>query len=173
MKLLKIILIVFQRTVNNVYCINVMLLSRVKCLFLVGSTVAFFGRLDSNLANIGDNHVIPFEEVVSDTHSAFNGQTGVFTCPESGYYYFVVSLLAYPDAHVEAEIKLNGNGIVEVYARGVQANNQVGVFDHGTSGGVLYCNVNDKVWVQVNGDAHHGSGNILYYHYTSFSGFKI
>lgn len=126
--------------------------------------------MNESLTNLGDNQMIPFPDVRTDTHSAFHGPTGLFTCPESGYYYFVVSLLAFRDADVSAAIVVNNYWVVALYAKGSPTNEAA---DHGTSGGVVYLHANDRVWVRINQIFHHGTGKMLAKDYSTFSGFKI
>ena len=46
-------------------------------------------RYNTNTARaVSDTTAIIFEDLVYDTHNAYNTSTGVFTCPQTGYYRF-------------------------------------------------------------------------------------
>jgi hypothetical protein len=52
--------------------------------------------------------VIPFEMVTTNEGNAFDGNKGVFTCPESGLYLFVWNIMVDSGHGTQAKFIVNG-----------------------------------------------------------------
>ncbi|KAL3882720.1 hypothetical protein ACJMK2_029032 [Sinanodonta woodiana] len=122
----------------------------------------------ATIANGGPAHINAHETVRFDTvlHNEGNGysvQTGRFTCPLSGTYFFSLTLMISPGYYTAVQLIVNGQVKVNSYAHGYNS-----FYDQGSISIVARCEAGHNVWVSMrDGSAVYGD------FYTSFSGFYL
>ena len=98
--------------------------------------------------------------------NAYDEYRGIFTCPQSGTYVFMATLLVGFGNKFEAEIVRNGNSFADMYGKD----------DHNwaptSTSAVINLSVGDRVWLRVHSN-YHDSGATLDDSFSSFSGFCI
>ncbi|KAK3096451.1 hypothetical protein FSP39_000286 [Pinctada imbricata] len=127
-------------------------------------TIAFTVSTSSGLQNY--NHkIIKYDKVFTNKGSAYNTNTGIFTCPTTGTYVFTWSTMSSLDSQpCSAYIYHNGNRLLVAYSY------EAGGSYHETASNtmVLTLTMGDRVWIQTE------TGTYCYgYPYTGFSGWKI
>uniref|UniRef100_A0A6I8NQ78 C1q domain-containing protein n=1 Tax=Ornithorhynchus anatinus TaxID=9258 RepID=A0A6I8NQ78_ORNAN len=113
----------------------------------------------------GSGRPVRFDRTLYNGRGGYDPDTGVFTCPVAGVYYF-----AY---HVHVE---EGGGRVSLYKNHLPAGEegdgpgplQGGYADQASGGAVLRLRERDRVWLQV--PAHRPDGLSVH---SSFSGFLL
>ncbi|VDH88883.1 Hypothetical predicted protein [Mytilus galloprovincialis] len=133
--------------------------------------VAFSGVVKDTLHNIGDHQEIPFKTVVIDTHSAFHADSGIFTSPAAGYYAVFSTIMTLPGIRLDFLIVRNGNAICYGYSKGLNGDDKL--YGTGSTSGIVYLAVGDKIWVKVHEDHHYGSGEMVLRIYSSFMGYRL
>ena len=106
--------------------------------------------------------IIQFGEALTNTGGFFNPDTGIFTCPVDGLYYFFITIYTDNDVDIMAAIYLDGNRMVDMYSSQDGGN-------HGVTSLVTECNMFQGVWVECVDN----SGTIRGNRFTSFSGFLL
>lgn len=79
-------------------------------------TATVAARYTSNTGTSIDADDIPYEDLVKDTHNAYNTTTGVYTVPISGYYSIHASLLTYVATWATSEyqsIRIVVDGVIK------------------------------------------------------------
>lgn len=97
--------------------------------------------------------VIIFNNVISDTHSAFNSATGVYTVPVSGYYRIAASTLVSNIAsstNGTLQILVNGSAVKETYNPVLPATS---TSQSGNISDTYFLNAGSTISIQCNGDA--------------------
>lgn len=131
---------------------------------------AFSAQMTDHAQSLVSHQTILFPHVVLNEGSAFDNQTGVFTCPEAGVYHFDVTIMAFSNEQVETELVINGNLFMRNFAGGYQRYNQ------GTNSVLARLSVGDRVWVRImkspsiNTD---GVTRVYGYAWSTFSGYMI
>ncbi|KAL3882718.1 hypothetical protein ACJMK2_029030 [Sinanodonta woodiana] len=124
--------------------------------------IGFSATMVKGIVAVVPNEIIHFDTVLHNDGNGFNRQTGVFTCPLSGSYFFAVSLLTHPGAPTYIHLIVNGQVKANIFAYGITYS------DQGSSSTIVRCEAGQDVWVSVFG------GSQLYgEYYTSFSGFYL
>lgn len=137
----------------------------------VSVKVAFRAYVTGPISNLGDNQIIPFSSVPFDTHSAFHGDSGVFTSPKSGLYAFFCTILVYYEQRLEFEIVRDGNILAYGGSYGNQAEHKD--YGSGTTSTIVQLNAGEKVYVRVHGNIHPSSGQIIFQGFSYFMGFIL
>lgn len=119
------------------------------------------------LQNLGDNQEIPFKDIHIDTHSAFHGDSGIYTTAVAGYYAIFATIVTYPDIKLEFSIVSNGKWVCLGRSKAINE------FGTGSTSGIVYLDVGDKLWAKVLSGGHSGSGNMVLSDYSSFVGFHL
>ncbi|KAL3882728.1 hypothetical protein ACJMK2_029040 [Sinanodonta woodiana] len=126
--------------------------------------IAFCATI-ANLNGLGPIHareIVLFDTVLLNEGNGFNKQTGVFTCPLSGIYFFTGSVLTLHEHQLGVHLIVNGETKGNAYADGVT------LFDQGSISSIVRCEAGQNVWISVYyGSYIHGD------YFTSFSGFLL
>ena len=138
--------------------------------------VHFYVQRNSSFGSIGTP--IPFELALVNEGNAMNLQTGKFTAPRPGIYFFLFT----GNAEFQASTSINVNFGVGLYLNGgligtgrVEESNNVD--DHETPltlQSTLNLKKDDQVWVAISVQS---TGTLLYddtaHHYNHFTGFML
>jgi hypothetical protein len=110
---------------------------------------------------------IPFDLAVVNEGNAMNLNTGKFTAPRPGIYFFSFAGTAYLSTSFYSYLYLNGNSIGSSWVY----ENNVNKYSSMSFQSTLNLKKGDQVWVQISGsDSYlHDNGN----HYTHFTGFML
>ncbi|XP_063427624.1 uncharacterized protein LOC134711109 [Mytilus trossulus] len=137
----------------------------------VSVKVAFRAYVTGPISNLDDNQIISFRSVPFHTHSAFHGDSGVFTSPKSGLYAFFCTILVYYEQRLEFEIVRDGHILAYGGSYGNQAEHKD--YGSGTTSTVVQLNAGEKVYVRVHGNIHPSSGQIIFQGFSYFMGFSL
>ncbi|KAL3856490.1 hypothetical protein ACJMK2_011241 [Sinanodonta woodiana] len=109
------------------------------------SRVAFSTYLSHALQELGREHVIVFDQVEYNEGNGYDKLLGVFTCPVSGTYFFVASMLGFPNEQVHTEIVFDGSKTA-----GMDSDSRGGAeFPQGTNIAIFRCALGQRVWVRI------------------------
>uniref|UniRef100_A0A3B3WI92 C1q domain-containing protein n=1 Tax=Poecilia mexicana TaxID=48701 RepID=A0A3B3WI92_9TELE len=87
-------------------------------------------------------HTLEFKKVITNIGNAYNPETGIFTAPVKGLYYFRFTGVVGRTGKLNAGLKKNGENIVAIYHKaGTQASASNGV--------ALELQEGDRVFVQI------------------------
>ena len=123
------------------------------------ATGADFTACPSVSINYSPGTIIQFDDVLTNIGGFFNADTGIFTCPVDGLYYFFVSLFSDNDINITGALYVDGTMKVEMHSTNYGGN-------HGVTSLVTECYMFQAVWVECYGDG----GTIPGSRRTSFSG---
>ncbi|KAL3882724.1 hypothetical protein ACJMK2_029036 [Sinanodonta woodiana] len=126
--------------------------------------IAFYAIIASGngLGPIHEREIVLFDTVLLNEGNGFNKQTGIFTCPLSGIYFFTGSVLTQHEHQVGVHLIVNGETKGNAYADGANS------WDQGSISSIARCEAGQNVWISVYlGSFIHGD------YYTSFSGFLL
>lgn len=70
--------------------------------------------------NPGNNHIIVFDTVITNSGNGYNHFSGVFTTPEAGYYIFSYTMVTFPGQRLPVEFVCNGTTISSTAADSVK-----------------------------------------------------
>ncbi|KAK3590579.1 hypothetical protein CHS0354_039711 [Potamilus streckersoni] len=115
------------------------------------------GKITINL-----NEIVHFDTILHNEGNGFNKQTGMFTCPVPGIYFFVLSVLTSRGSSIGVSIIVDGEIKARSYADGSIA------YDQGSISTMVRCEAGHNVWTSV----YFGS-SIYGDYYSSFSGFLL
>ncbi|KAL3882721.1 hypothetical protein ACJMK2_029033 [Sinanodonta woodiana] len=105
------------------------------------------------------NEIIRFNTVLHNVGNGYSKETGFFTCPLSGTYFFSVSLMTSLEYTTYVHLVVNGQ---------VKGNSYAHLWDQGSISCIVRCEAGQNVWISVY------EGTLLYgNYYTSFSGFLL
>ncbi|KAL3882722.1 hypothetical protein ACJMK2_029034 [Sinanodonta woodiana] len=124
--------------------------------------IGFCATLYKGEVPVHASEIILFDNVLQNEGNGFNKQTGIFTCPLSGIYFFSLSILVQPGSAIDVYIIVNGQIIAKSYAYGVNYS------DQGSISSIVRCEAGQNVWIGVYGGTQLYGGL-----YTSFSGFFL
>ncbi|KAL3856496.1 hypothetical protein ACJMK2_011247 [Sinanodonta woodiana] len=109
------------------------------------SRVAFSTYLSHALQDLGREHVIVFDQVEYNEGNGYDKILGIFICPVSGTYFFVASMLGFPNEQIHTEIVLDGSKTA-----GMDSDSRGGAeFPQGTNIAIFRCAVGQRVWVRI------------------------
>ncbi|KAL3856497.1 hypothetical protein ACJMK2_011248 [Sinanodonta woodiana] len=109
------------------------------------SRVAFSTYLSHLLQELGREHVIVFDQVEYNEGNGYDKLLGIFTCPVSGTYFFVASMLGFPNQPVHTEIVLDGSKTAGMDSDSTGG----GEFPQGTNIAIFRCALGQRVWVRI------------------------
>ncbi|KAK3580693.1 hypothetical protein CHS0354_017974 [Potamilus streckersoni] len=111
---------------------------------------------------VHDNEIVHFDTVLHNDGNGFNKESGIFTCPLSGTYFFTLSVMTSHGYHTAVHLLVNGQIKGNSYANGADS------WDQGSISNIFRCEAGQNVWISVYGGTYiHGD------YYTSFSGFLL
>lgn len=125
--------------------------------------VGFTAKLSEHATNLGLNQPVIFDNVHTNVGNAYSRDTGVFTAPVNGTYYFISTIMCHPGDFLEAEMVHNGNHVVFLYAYDSG-------FEQGVNGAVLVLSQGDHVWIRI---AHEDADKVYGRDWSAFSGFLL
>ncbi|XP_045187626.2 uncharacterized protein LOC123545367 [Mercenaria mercenaria] len=128
--------------------------------------VAFYVVLSTDVADLGDDQTIPFDQVILDEGNAFGTVFHAFACPVTGVYLFRSALMCEANSHIETEVVKDGFPFFRMYSSGIKTSYQ---YDQGFNAGITKCEMNQRVWVRVNGNL----GTSVRHLFTTFSGYLL
>ena len=92
---------------------------------------------------------IIFNDVITNEGGAYNGSTGIFTCPAGGVYAFIWTLRTTSGKYCGANLVINGSVQSKIRARaylgGISEDN---VWSMATMSGTFRLTEGDRVWVR-------------------------
>ncbi|CAG2212681.1 unnamed protein product [Mytilus edulis] len=124
--------------------------------------VAFSAYINHSVDKLVHGAVIPFERVTTNEGNAFNGGTGIFTCPKSGLYLFMWNVMV--DQGHQTQISFVVNGATRRWSYAVATAINAG-YQNAANHDIVRLNEGDKVWIADD----YASGEI-HPHHTTFSG---
>ena len=138
------------------------------CLPFVSGTdlleVEFYAYLGTELSHVPVGTTLKFDGVGNNQGNGYDNSTGVFTCPSSGLYLFMVYIMPHEGSEVSVSLMYNGQGFAHAAAEPSFNGQDI----TGATARAFRLNKGDRVWVEViNQDSS------FWYSYTSFSGLLI
>lgn len=125
--------------------------------------VAFTAKLGNHAENLGLHQPVIFEDVETNIGDGYAPDSGLFTAPVNGTYFFTASIMCHYGDFVETEMVHNGNHVIYMYA----SDND---FEQGTNSAVLVLTKGDHVWIR---NARTETDKIYGGHWSTFSGFLL
>ncbi|KAL3856499.1 hypothetical protein ACJMK2_011250 [Sinanodonta woodiana] len=130
--------------------------------------VAFSAYLSKTLEELGRQHTIVFDQVEYNEGDGYDKTLGIFRCPFSGTYFFIASILGFPNDNIHTELVVDGSSTA-----GIDSDSNGGSeYPQGTNMSILRCTVGQRVWVRIMehiGLRVYGDQN----RYTKFVGFML
>lgn len=126
--------------------------------------IAFQARASVRLVNIPQNNVVKFNQVLLNEGNGYSGETGIFTAPDDGVYFFDWTITVDNGDEFHTEIVRNGSVFGYSYC-GSRGQNFARPC---TATGRIKLKRGDKVWIRTSGrgaDAHPK--------YTTFGGHRL
>jgi hypothetical protein len=123
------------------------------------NSVAFSAYINHFIPTLTPNEVIPFEMVTTNEGNAFDGNKGVFTCPESGLYLFVWNIMVDSGHGTQAQFIVNG--ATRRWSNAYSTGNYANAANHD----IVRLEEGDKVWI-----ADGYAAGEIHPHHTTFSG---
>ncbi|KAK3590573.1 hypothetical protein CHS0354_039705 [Potamilus streckersoni] len=124
--------------------------------------IGFCATIAKGLVPVHEHDIIIFDTVLQNEGNGYNKQTGIFTCPLSGTYFFSLSILANPGSPTYVHLIVNGQIKANSFAYGTSFS------DQGSISSIVRCEAGQNVWIGV-----YGGTQIYGEYYTSFSGFVL
>lgn len=130
-----------------------------------GNSVGFYVQLvQPSTLHLGQNQVLEFDGVITNTGNGYDARHGHFTAPVSGLYSFTSTILLIgPVTNTDMHLAMVRNGAAVGYVYSSHG------YDEGTRTIVLSLGVGDMVWIRNNDD----NGPSIDHYYSTFSGFLI
>ncbi|KAK3590572.1 hypothetical protein CHS0354_039704 [Potamilus streckersoni] len=129
---------------------------------IANKQIGFSATIVKGVVQVIQNEIIHFDTVLHNEGNGFNKQTGVFTCPLSGTYFFTISLLTHPGSPAYVHLIVNGQIKANSFAYGITYS------DQGSISTIVRCEAGQNVWISL-----FGGTQIYGEYYTSFSGFFL
>ena len=131
-----------------------------------GSSVAFTATSSTDGAHSGK---VIFNTVVTNEGGAYDGSTGIFTCPSSGVYVFIWTIMTHYGKQCYADLSINGTRQQSVRAAahliGISSSD---VFTQSTASRTVRLSKGQQVFVHVYFCTYFVSGRD-----NAFSGWKV
>ena len=105
--------------------------------------MAFHAELGRNKGNLTIGQTIKFEYVKQNYGNAYDPQTGIFTCPKSGLYFFAVTIMAYPGRRTDTMLAVNGASVAFTFSAGTPDFQSTG-----SKSVIVPLHPGDRVWLQ-------------------------
>ncbi|VDI56771.1 Hypothetical predicted protein [Mytilus galloprovincialis] len=136
----------------------------------VSKKYAFFATLSSDRSNLPANAVVMFDTVSLNEGDAYDGTTGIFTCPEDGLYHFSWTTVSNPGKDFTSVLVANDRKIAENAADSDSVSDAM----TGTSNVIVRMMKRQKAWIGVQGSDGKNLKKIWVGSPCSmFSGFKL
>jgi len=117
----------------------------------------FFTAYLSTSRSYSQNHVIVFDRIVTNVGNAYSYGTGIFLCPQDGYYYFEVHVISTGTNNFWLEIQKNNARIISANKRNspnygsvsnsvtvkLRKNDQIKVVNWNSATSYIYADSND------------------------------
>lgn len=129
----------------------------------IDSYVAFTAKLGAHATNLGLHQTIVFEQVHTNIGDAYAPDSGIFSAPTDGIYFFTSSIMCHSGDFLEAEMVHNGNHVVYMYASDEN-------YEQGTNSAVLALQEGDHVWIR---NARTEANKVYGNDWSTFSGFRL
>ena len=117
------------------------------------SAVAFHAELGQHKYNLTAGAIITFETIKQNYGNAYDPQTGIFTCPKSGLYFFAVTIMAYPGKPTQTKLVHNGSAIAYSYSAGTP-----NFYNTGSKSIIVALHMGDRVWLEFYDGYNPGEG---------------
>ncbi|XP_061175593.1 uncharacterized protein LOC133184519 [Saccostrea echinata] len=133
----------------------------------IPTTVAFHDCFSHNVENLGRVHELAYDQVLEDTHAAYERLSGTYRVPSEGYYVFTWATCTY---HGNVPLGLLVNGVVKGRSHSRSNAND----DSATGLVIISVAVNDAVIIRTHPD-YDPHGIILSdkWQTSCFSGWKL
>ena len=114
----------------------------------VGTAVAFYAYLSHTDFGVGKDHTLIFDTAITNTNSAYNNLTGVFTVPVGGIYGFTYNVrLGCSLTTARGPFEIVKYGAVEgvLFINNIHCNTRMTV----TNTVIIQANQGDKVYIRT------------------------
>ena len=132
------------------------------------SAIAFNAHLSKNVATLGKDQPIPFDNVTLNSGSGYDKRHSQFRAPINGIYQFFVSLTTDAGYSLAADVLQNNQVVLKVRTgNSNQVNTAANEF-------LVHMNAGDDIWVQHSLNVT--DSNSLFYDqglFTTFSGYLV
>ncbi|XP_052778403.1 complement C1q-like protein 4 [Mya arenaria] len=135
------------------------------CPSLSSSPVAFTATLGHNIATLGKQQAIIYEEVTLNLGDAYDVRHGIFTAPFAGLYEFTAVVLNRGGVSTGLSLVLNGEAVTKVQS------GDSSYYTMGTNAVALKLVAGDEVWVRHTDQSD--SNSIQGESTSSFTGYLI
>ena len=118
--------------------------------------------------------VVKYNVVLTNTHSIYNPNTGIFTAPVNGTYLVGFAGVSYHGQNVLLHLIRSGKRILSAFDNsGCSCCDEVNTKCAGSASntGVLTLEIGDQLWIEL--PDQHGLHNAPYHNYASFYGYLI
>ncbi|KAK3606615.1 hypothetical protein CHS0354_018004 [Potamilus streckersoni] len=129
---------------------------------IASKQIAFCAIMVNGIGSVQNNEIVRFDTVLHNEGNGFNKETGIFTCPLSGTYFFTVSVTTRPSSGAYVHLIVNGK------VKGNSFSFGSGSYDQGSISSIVRCEAGYNVWVSA-----YGASEPYWDYYTSFSGFLL
>ena len=128
--------------------------------------MAFHAELGPDKTDLTPGQIIQFQTMKQNYGNGYDPQTGIFTCPRSGLYFFTFTIMAYPGKWTDTKLVHNGSSIASSYSAGLTID-----YNTGNKSVLVHLHLGDKVWLEfLAGDK---PGNIHGYQWSTLTGLFI
>lgn len=125
--------------------------------------MAFYGKLNVLVSDVGQNEIIKFNNIVTDIGHAYDSSTGLFTAPVPGVYVFSTTVMVEKRLDMHMGIYINNNMATNIKLHGVEHE-----YDTMSQTVVYYLNEQDTVSVR-----HYEGNKTIHGDYTTLTGFLL
>ncbi|KAH3719009.1 complement C1q-like protein 4 [Dreissena polymorpha] len=137
---------------------------------LTDVTVAFTATIrPPNLTGLNSGQPIIFDRVITNSGTAYDSGTGIFTAPVRGYYVFHMDILMEPGENEYLQFVKDGAHILYNFIQATGSLNDVS----GSRTVVVELERGNKVWIRTVTSGHHGSGTLHGNEFSTFSGWLV
>ncbi|XP_062581473.1 uncharacterized protein LOC134243252 [Saccostrea cucullata] len=81
----------------------------------LGNIVAFYAYLSKDVRSPGPNHILTFDNVITNTGNAYHSHAGTFIVPRSGLYVLTWTIRIYGANYHSTELMVNNNAVGSTY----------------------------------------------------------
>lgn len=129
--------------------------------------VGFSARITVHepLVNLPEDTTLKFLTVFNNEGNGYDNNTGVFTCPTHGYYFFSFFIVSYQGSHSNSLLKKNGNTFAQSAVEPLYNSQQI----TGGNSVMLHLSIGDQVWLQT----HEHDDTSIKDSFSSFTGVMI
>jgi len=126
--------------------------------------VAFYADLSTEPSHVPVGTTLKFDHIGNNYGNGYDSSTGVFTCPTSGLYLFLIYVMPYEGSKVSVSLMYNGQSFTPAAAEPSFASQDI----TGANARAFRLDKGDRVWVEVINQA-----SSFWHGYTTFSGLLI